>query len=176
MIETLISSKTRVKLLLKFFLNPEITSYLRGLEAEFGESSNAIRVELNRFENAGLLEIKSQGNKKMFKANISHPFFSVIQSMMMKHTGLENILERVVGTLGDIQLVYLVGDLAKGIKSNVIDILIFGTVDKISLNKIVTKAEKTVNTSINCQIINLSDWSEGFMKKNYQNYLVLWTK
>ena len=53
MIEALISSKTRIKLLLKFFLNSKTTSYLRGLEAEFGESSNAIRIELNRFEKAG---------------------------------------------------------------------------------------------------------------------------
>ena len=55
MIETLISSKTRIKLLLKFFLNSNTTSYLRSLESEFGESTNAIRVELNRLENAGML-------------------------------------------------------------------------------------------------------------------------
>ena len=55
MLETLISSKTRIKLLLKFFLNSKATSYLRGLESEFGESSNGIRIELNRFEKAGML-------------------------------------------------------------------------------------------------------------------------
>ena len=53
MIETLISSKTRIKLLLKFFLNSNTTAYLRGLEEEFGESTNSIRLELNRFEKAG---------------------------------------------------------------------------------------------------------------------------
>ena len=56
MIETLISSKTRVKLLFKFFLNKETTAYLRGLENEMGESTNAIRIELNKFEKAGLLK------------------------------------------------------------------------------------------------------------------------
>ena len=50
MIETLISSKTRVKLLLKFFLNSRNTAYLRNLEEEFEESTNGIRVELNKFE------------------------------------------------------------------------------------------------------------------------------
>src|SRR5436190_942347 len=42
MIEALISSKTRIKLLLKFFLNSSNRAYLRGLEEEFGESTNAI--------------------------------------------------------------------------------------------------------------------------------------
>ena len=67
MIETLISSKTRIKLLLKFFLNSNTTAYLRSLEEEFGESTNSIRIELNRFEKAGFLASHSQANKKVFK-------------------------------------------------------------------------------------------------------------
>jgi len=89
---------------------------------------------------------------------------------------LEDILDRVVGALRDIKLVYLVGDLAKGLKSDVIEILIFGNVDKVFLDNIVTNTEKTVNTAINCQILKHSEWTESFMKKNYQNYLVLWAK
>lgn len=169
----LISSKIPIKLLLKYFLNSEIILYLRGLGSEFEDFSNAIKVELNRFENAGHLEC--QYNKKMFKANIRHWVFSVIQFIMMKYTRLENILERVVATLGDIQLVYLMGDLAKSLKSYIKDVLFFGEADKIIINKIVTKSEKTVITSMNCRKKNLSEWSEGLMNKNYQNYLVLRT-
>jgi hypothetical protein len=47
MLQALITSRTRIKLLLKFFLNSSNTSYLRDLAAEFGESTNAIRLELN---------------------------------------------------------------------------------------------------------------------------------
>ena len=73
MIETLISSKTRVKLLLKFFLNSRTTAYLRSLESEFGESTNAIRIELNKLENAGMLRATLNGNKKYFQAiPVSH--------------------------------------------------------------------------------------------------------
>ncbi|MEO1808004.1 MAG: ArsR family transcriptional regulator, partial [Bacteroidota bacterium] len=87
MVETLISSKTRIKLLLKFFLNSKTTSYLRNLESEFGESTNAIRVELNKFEKAGMLNSKMEGNKKMFRANIQHPLFKEIHSIVMKYVG-----------------------------------------------------------------------------------------
>ncbi|HIO73555.1 MAG TPA: ArsR family transcriptional regulator, partial [Flavobacteriales bacterium] len=44
MLDSLITSKTRVKLLLKFFLNPNTSAYLRGLSTEFGESTNAVRL------------------------------------------------------------------------------------------------------------------------------------
>ncbi len=50
-------------------------AYLRSLENEFGESSNAIRIELNRFEEAGMLVSFTEGNKKLFKANTEHPLF-----------------------------------------------------------------------------------------------------
>jgi predicted transcriptional regulator len=69
MLDSLITSKTRIKLLLKFFLNSDNKSYLRNLEQEFGESSNAIRVELNRLEEADLLRSEVSGNKKFFSAN-----------------------------------------------------------------------------------------------------------
>lgn len=64
MIDSLISSKTRIKLLMKFFLNPGVTSYLRGLADEFGESTNAVRVELNRLCSAGFLEEVPEGGRK----------------------------------------------------------------------------------------------------------------
>ena len=69
MINALITSETRIKLLRKFFLNSSTKAHLRGLESEFGESSNAIRLELNRFEAAGLLYSLREGNKKVFQAN-----------------------------------------------------------------------------------------------------------
>jgi len=75
MLEALITSKTRLKLLLKFFLNSDTTGYLRSLEPEFGESTNAIRQELNRFEQAGLLAADKKGNKKVYHANTRHPLF-----------------------------------------------------------------------------------------------------
>jgi NTP pyrophosphatase (non-canonical NTP hydrolase) len=46
-LDALITSKTRVKMLLKFFTNGTSSAYLRGLAEEFGESTNAIRHELN---------------------------------------------------------------------------------------------------------------------------------
>ena len=55
MLDTLITSKTRLNSLMKFFLNPSTRAYLRGLATEFGESTNSVRVELNRLSNAKII-------------------------------------------------------------------------------------------------------------------------
>ena len=148
MIDALISSKTRIKLLLKFFLNSNATAYLRSLESEFGESSNGIRVELNRLENAGLLLSDNEGNKKIFRANTGHPLFREIHNIILKHLGIDQVIENVIHRLGDVQRVYLVGDFSKGMDSQVIDLIIIGDVDKIYLISLVEKAEKIVGRKI----------------------------
>ena len=109
MIETLISSKTRIKLLLKFFLNSNTSAYLRSLEQEFGDSSNGIRLELNRFEQAGMLTSFVKGNKKYFKANENHPLFSEINSIILKYIGFDKIIDNVVMRLGEVENAFNLG-------------------------------------------------------------------
>ena len=106
MIEALISSKTRIKLLLKFFLNSNNKSYLRSLESEFGESSNAIRVELNRFEEAGMLSSFTSGNRKYFQANTQHPLYNEVHNILRKQLGIDQIIENIIERLGNVAVSY----------------------------------------------------------------------
>lgn len=176
MLDSLISSKTRIKLLLKFFLNSETHAHLRGLESEFGESSNAIRVELNRMEEAGLLNSKTMGNKKLFGANKRHPLFSDIHSIILKYTGLDQIIERVVNRLGDLEKVYLVGDLGKGIDSPIIDLVFIGDINKVYLLDLVSKAEVVVKKKIR-YVQYLHDEFEKVKGEILNNaHLLLWSK
>jgi hypothetical protein len=148
MLDALITSKTRIKLLLKFFLNSNNSDYLRSLESEFGDSSNSIRQELNKLEAAGLLLSNSNGNKKIFNANIKHPLFPEINSILMKFTGLDQLLIHVIDQLGDLHEVYLIGDLGRGIDSELIDLVFVGNIDRDYLNQLITKSEKYIKKKI----------------------------
>ena len=142
MIDSIITSKMRIKLLLKFFLNPDNVAYLRGLESEFGDSSNSIRLELNRLEKANMLTSKTQGNKKMFQVNQKHPMFSDINSIVKKYFGLDKIIDLVISRLGDLNRVYLTGDLAYGHDSDRIDLTFEGMVNEEYLSKLIKKLQK----------------------------------
>ena len=148
MIETLISSKTRVKLLLKFFLNSHTTAYLRNLESEFGESSNAIRLELNKFEEAGMLQSSLNGNKKVFQANTTHPLFNEVHNILLKYIGLDQIVETVIKKLGEVKRVYVTGEFAQGRDSQVIDLVFIGNIDKSYLIGLIEKVEKLINRKV----------------------------
>ncbi|MDB9882166.1 ArsR family transcriptional regulator [Bacteroidia bacterium] len=175
MIESLISSKTKIKLLLKFFLNSNNSSYLRGLESEFDESSNAIRLELNKLEEAGLLRSNIQGNKKYFQANQSHPLFNDIYNILLKFTGLDSLFEKVINQLGELEHVFVVGNLAKGLSSEIIDLVFVGDIDKSYLFQLVQKAENELSKKIKYVCYLPSEFSEQKFIAYRKDYLLLWS-
>jgi len=176
MIETLISSKTRVKLLLKFFLNSSNKGYLRGLEEEFGESSNAIRLELNRFEQVGMITSDIEGNKKYFKANTKHPLFPDIHSIIKKYIGVDTIIENVLNQLGDVEKVYLTGQFAKGLNDNIIDLELIGSVNLAFLTQLIQKAEPMVKRKIRYVVYSSTEYEVIKDKKNGSEKLLIWSK
>jgi hypothetical protein len=176
MIEALISSKTRVKLLLKFFLNSRTKAYLRSLETEFDESTNAIRIELNRFEKAGMLQSDLEGNKKYFKANTQHPLFSNLQQIVRKYVGIDTIIENVINQLGQVEEVYVTGQFAKGLDSNVIDLEFIGIVQTRNLISLIEKAEKLINRKIRYVIYSAEEGKAIKAKIKNNERLLIWSK
>ncbi len=176
MLDALITSKTRVKLLLRFFLNTKNESYLRNLSDEFGDSTNAIRIELNKFEKAGLLKARMQGNKKLFKANTRHPLYADIHSILLKHVGIDKIVDKVVMQLGDVEKVFLRGDLARGIDSGFVDLIFVGAnINKNYLQKLVQKAAKMISKAVKYEIFTPQEMSV-FVKQTGRKdeVLLLW--
>jgi len=172
MINTLITSKTRIKLLLKFFLNPNTSAYLRGLSEEFDESTNAIRVELNRLENANMLNSEFAGNKKIFKVNKYHPFYKDVNQIVRKYLGIDVIVENIIKGLGTPKSVYLTGDLAKGKESNIIDLILIGDINKTYLIDIVEKTEKVIPRKIRYLIYSEKEFQNNEIKKDH--LLLIW--
>ena len=128
MLNTLITSKTRINLLLKFFLNPGTKAYLRELAAEFDESTNSVRVELNRLTDAKLLKSANLGRKIIYRANSKHNLFQDIQNVVRKFVGLDQLVEDLIKRLGTVDKAFVIGDYARGIDSGLIDVVLVGYV------------------------------------------------
>ena len=126
MLGELITSKTRLRLLIKFFISQANRGYLNGLATEMGESTNSIRKELNHLQSAGYLNKVKIDNKVEYKANIKHPLFHVLQKVVLKHLGIEKMVEKVLERMGDVKEIILVGDYAKGNDSGKIEVFLIG--------------------------------------------------
>ncbi len=176
MLDALITSKTRIKLLLKFFLNSGRQDYLRNLESDLGDNTNAIRVELNKLESAGLLKSFIKGNKKFFQSNNNHPLFPDIQSILMKITGLDELMRRVLNNVGDLEKVYLTGALAQGNESEIIDLILVGKVNREYFSDLIFKAEKFIQKKIRFVVFDENEFEMKEEKIIGENDLLLWKK
>jgi DNA-binding transcriptional ArsR family regulator len=151
MLDSIVTSKTRIQILLRFFLDGERTAYLRELSAELGESTNSVRVELNRLSKAKLIESFPDGRSKMYRANRNHPLFPEIQSIVKKTLGIDKVIQEIVCRLGDVEVALITGDYARGIDSGIIDLVLVGDIDRSYLDELIRKAEKYLsNRKIRC--------------------------
>ena len=173
MIKTLITSKTRIKLLLKFFLNPLNSAYLRGLSEELEESTNSVRLELNRLEAANMLHSTMVGNKKMFTVNKLHPLFNDVNQIVRKYLGIDVIIDNILRGLGEPIKIYLTGELAEGRNCDLVDIILVGKINKNYLTDVLEKTEKIIERKIRYIVYTEKEFSERMQNKNQ---LLIWSK
>jgi DNA-binding IclR family transcriptional regulator len=84
MLEHLISSRTRVKLLKLFLLHPEREIHVREICRRTGLNINAVRRELANLEELGLLTSSSRGNARFYTVNIAFPIYQELVGIFMK--------------------------------------------------------------------------------------------
>lgn len=168
MLTELFTSKTRIKLLLKLFLNPDISCYLRGLSSEFGLSPNAVKVELDSLSQAGYLTRKQSGRSVFFQANKDHPFFPEITSIVRKSLGIDALVDEVLTSLGEVECLYILDDYAEGKDSGLIDVLVVGNVDEVRLDEVRKIGETKVGRKVRVMSLSLEEFNESkdvFMKR-----------
>jgi hypothetical protein len=125
------------------------------LAKEFEESTNSVRVELNRLADAGLLVAEDEGKTKVYKANVHHPFFSEIKTMVSKFLGLDELMEKIVRRMGEVERAYIIGDYAMGIDSGTIEMILIGkNLDNTYLEFIKDKTYEKVNRKVSVSILD----------------------
>ena len=175
-LDTLITSKTRVKLLLKFFSNSTNSAYLRSLADEFGESTNGVRIELNRLAEAGLLESEPSGNTILYRANTKSPLFPELKNMVSKYLGFDRIVDQVVRKLGNIEVAFITGGYAKGQDTGIIDLVVVGDVEMLQLHKYVKKTEKLISRKVRPLILSSVEFTQHKKILLKESHILLWNE
>ena len=100
----------------------------------------------------------------MYQVNTNFPMFNELQKIAFKHFGIDQIIEQVIEKLGDVEAVYLTGDLARGIDSKVVDVTLIGKdIDNSYLARLVGKAEELIGRKVRTLTYELEESIEiGF--------------
>jgi hypothetical protein len=167
-LDNIFSGKIRIALLTKLLLNPASKVYLRGLERDLGVSSNTVRLELNKLQEMHLIEVQedSENTKvKNYVVNQGHPMFKTLRGIIMQFVGLDQIVDQIIKKLGNLDQVYLTGDLAEGKNSPFVDLVLVGEVDKPYLYQLIEKAEPLIQKKIRVGIYRNSEFTESIISQ-----------
>ena len=166
-VDKIFTGKIRVQLLTKLLLNPSCTVYLRGLERDLGVSSNTVRMELNKLQDMHLIEAQedSENTKvKNYVVNQRHPMFKTLRGIILQFVGLDQIVDQIIKKLGNLDQVYLTGDLAEGRNSPFVDLVIVGEVDKPYLYQLIEKAEPLVQKKIRVGVYKSKEFKVNLLE------------
>jgi hypothetical protein len=165
-LDNIFSGKIRIALLTKLLLNPASKVYLRGLEKDLGVSSNTVRLELNKLQEMHLIEAQEDSDNtkvKNYVVNQGHPMFKTLRGIIMQFVGLDQIVDQIIKKLGNLDQVYLTGDLAEGKNSPFVDLVIVGNVDKAYMYQLIEKVEPLISKKIRVGLFKPSEFSEDLL-------------
>jgi predicted transcriptional regulator len=170
----LIASKTRIKLLVRLFFNPDSRSYLRELAKEFKVSTNSVREELNQLTETKFLTSKKDGRQVYYMANRRHPLFPELRSMVNKVMGLDQVIDGIVNRLGDLELAFLIDDYAEGKDTGIVDLLLVGKINEYHLNDLSRKTERYIKRKIRSLVLTRDEYEDLRSRLEKRPSLLIW--
>lgn len=170
----LITSKARIKIIMRLFTNPAQKSYLRELAEEFKASPAHIKEELEQLKSASLLRCEKNGRQLLYSANVKHPIFSELHSMVHKALGMDKIIDSLICRLGNLRKAILVDDYAEGKDNGIIDILLIGDVNRENLLDLTLKTERYIERKIRTLVLTDEEYQQIISQRMNRPFLVLW--
>ncbi len=151
----LLVSKVRVKMLSLFFEKSSDMFYVREITRLIKEEINAVRRELDRMLECGLLKSEQRANRLYYYLNKKYLYFQELQRMIIKTTGLGKKIRKYRRKLGDVNYVVFTGAFLNQEKLNKdeLDILVVGEVVLPELEALIKAEEKEFGREINYAVL-----------------------
>jgi len=172
MLEKLIISKVRVKILTLFLLNPGKIFYVRETVRKVKEEINAVRRELSHLEKAKMVRKERRANRLYYSFRADHPLYFELLEIINKVYGLGSGILKQKAKLGKIKFVMLSGAFARGKDrgSDDVDLLVVGNVVLPQLSQIVRAEEVRHDREINYTVMSEEEFE--FRKKRRDPFVL----
>jgi predicted nucleotidyltransferase len=160
LLEGLLGSKSRARLLTIFVTHPAEEYYAQRLTTMTSLAESSVRYELRRLERLGVLVARKEGRERYFRINDRHPLLPEFTQMVYKTAGLGELLRRAVGTMPGVDAAFIYGSVAKGGEhaTSDIDLFVLGKPDQTRLAAALREAEGRLGREINLVIMDPDEW------------------
>jgi predicted nucleotidyltransferase len=168
MLETLLGSKLRSKVLGWLFTHPDERYFVRQLTSLVKEDSTNVSRELSRLEKTGILVSTTEGKQKYYQANRQSPLFDELRGLIVKTAGLADVLREALAPLAEqIAFAFVYGSMASGEANSAsdIDLLVVGDIDEMALHNALSQAENRLGRPVNYTLMSQAEFDKRRSQK-----------
>ena len=168
--------KTRLAVLSLLFSHTDEAFYLRQLSRTAGVGLGALQRELQQLSAAGVIRRRMQGRQVYFQANPDCPIFPEIKNLVLKTSGISDVLRSALAPLADrIQVAFIYGSIARGgeTRQSDVDILVVGRVKFSEIAAVLRPAQETLRREVNPSVYPPDEFRSK-LKENHHFLNTVW--
>lgn len=168
MLQHLIISRVRVKILTLFLTNPGSMFHVREIVRQTQEEINAVRRELSHMEKFGILSKEPRANRLYYTFRKDYPLYYELLGLITKTTYLGGDILKNRAKLGKIKFAMIAGGYARGVArdKNKVDLLVVGTVVLPELAQLVRAEETRKGKEINYTVMTEEEFEFRIRRKD----------
>ena len=163
MLETILGSKLRSKVLGWLFTHPDERYFVRQLTSLLREDSTNVSRELIRLEKTGILVSTKEGKQKYYQANRKSPIYDELHGLIIKTTGVADVLRSALSPpAGRIKVAFVFGSIASGNedKASDIDVMVVGDISFGDVVSLLSSAEEKLRREVNAVVYPISEFKQ----------------
>ena len=163
MLETILGSKLRSKVLGWLFTHPDERYFVRQLTSLLREDSTNVSRELIRLEKTGILVSTKEGKQKYYQANRKSPIYDELHGLIIKTTGVADVLRSALApSAGRIKVAFVFGSIASGNedKASDIDVMVVGDISFGDVVSLLSSAEEKLRREVNAVVYPISEFKQ----------------
>lgn len=157
----LLSSRVKAEVFRLLFGTLDQELHVREIERRSGLADATVRQELKRLTRVGVVERRRDGNRTYYRASTSHPLYPDIRNLVLKTSGLVDVLRNVL-THSGIRLAFVFGSLARsnGKAHSDVDLMVIGTISLRQLGRSLSGAGTKLGREINPHVLTAEEFAK----------------
>ena len=156
MLEDIVISRVRVKILTLFLSHPGVMFHVRDIVRKVDEEINAVRRELSHMEKAGMVSKEQRANRLFYLFRKEYPLYFELMELICKTTGLGADVIKQKAKLGKLKYVVVSGRYIRGLakkSQSDVDLVVVGNIVLPELSQIIKAEETRHETEINYTVM-----------------------
>jgi len=168
----LLSSKIRAGIFRNLFgIAHDSALYMREIERRTGFAIGTVQTELKKLQRLDIISGVKDGNRVYYRANTAHPLYPEIRALVLKTSGLADVIKNALGSTKDIRVAFVFGSLARQEEkaSSDVDLMVVGDIGLRKLTGLLMDVSGKIGREINPHVFSEKEFIKR--KKGRDHFL-----